>query len=97
MNQTEITNNNVSNTSWMKIGFFSGIGSGLAMMIFVFVGLLFLIPGLIIVMKQLKKPKNERSTGWLVFGFILMGLGVIVGLGVGVSLFGTLIVESLSE
>lgn len=69
------------------MGFFGGLGSGLALMIFTFIGMVFFIPGLIIVLKQNKKPKDQRSTGMLVLGFILMGLGMIVGMGLGFGVF----------
>lgn len=44
-------------------------------------GLAFGIPGFILVTRENQKPKSRRNTGLLVFGFILMALGVVFGLG----------------
>lgn len=73
--------------SYVKIGFGFGIGSLLAGMIFIALAMILFIPGFIIVSKQHKLPKEKRSTAWLVFGYILMGLGMILGLGFGASAF----------
>ena len=45
------------------------------------IGLAFGIPGLILVTRENKKPKDSRNTALLVLGFILMALGVMFGLG----------------
>lgn len=68
-------------------GFGLSIGSFAAVMIFLIIAMLFFIPGFIIVMKQRKLEKEKRSTGQLVTGYILMGIGVIVGLGFGAGVF----------
>lgn len=44
-------------------------------------GLAFGIPGFILVTRENQKPKSRRNMGLLVFGFILMALGVVFGLG----------------
>lgn len=44
-------------------------------------GMAFGIPGAILVMRENKKPKKDRSTILLVIGFILMIIGVALGLG----------------
>lgn len=72
---------------YMRVGFGLGIGGILAGMIFIFIAMLFFIPGFIIVMKQNNKPKEDRKTSWLVFGFILMAIGMIIGLGFGAGVF----------
>jgi hypothetical protein len=82
--QTTVSEITVSNGTSFSMGFFGGLGSGLATMIFMFVGLLFFIPGLIIVLKQHKLPKEKRSKGLLVTGYILLAIGAIVGMGLGV-------------
>ena len=71
----------------MKFGFGVTVGSYLASMIFLFIAMLFFIPGLIIVIKQNKKPTEERKTSLLVLGFVLMAIGMIFGLGFGASAF----------
>ncbi len=82
---------------YMKIGFGLGLGSSLAYMILIFFAMLLFIPGFIIVYKQNKLPKEARSTGWMVFGFILMGLGMILGLGFGAGAFFGLLGDSMGE
>jgi hypothetical protein len=78
---------------YVKAGFGLGLGSIAAVIIALIVAACLFIPGFMIVFKQNKLPKEERSTGWLVFGYILMALGMIIGLGFGVGVF----FESLSS
>lgn len=82
-----------STGSFIKAGFGLGIGSILAMIIFMIIALALFIPGFIIVKKQHAKPKGERETGLLVTGYVLMGLGVVLGLGFG----GSALLSLLSE
>ena len=72
---------------YAKVGFGLGLGSLAAFLIFTCIALVFFIPGFIIVIKQRKLPKEERNTTLQVVGFILMGIGMIVGLGFGASVF----------
>ena len=44
-------------------------------------GMAFGIPGLILVTRENKKPKSSRNQALLILGFILMALGVALGLG----------------
>lgn len=81
--------------SFMKAGFGLGLGSMMAAVLFIAVGAALFVPGYIIVAKQNKKPKEERSTGLLVAGFVLMGIGMIVGLGFGAGPFFGALTESL--
>lgn len=39
------------------------------------------IPGFILVTRENRKPKSKRNTTLLILGFILMALGVALGLG----------------
>lgn len=39
------------------------------------------IPGFILVTRENKKPKSRRNQALLILGFILMALGVALGLG----------------
>lgn len=75
---------------YIRIGFGISLGSIFALIISMAVALALFVPGFVIVVRQRKLPKEERSTGWLVFGFVLMALGVAAGLGLG---FGALIGE----
>jgi hypothetical protein len=47
----------------------------------VVLGMAFGIPGLILVTRENKKPKSQRNQTLLILGFILMALGVALGLG----------------
>lgn len=61
---------------------FAGTAGGLAAISGALVlGLVFGIPGFIIITRENAKLKSQRSTAMLVLGFILMALGVIFGLG----------------
>jgi hypothetical protein len=44
-------------------------------------GMAFGIPGLILVTRENQKPKSRRNQTLLILGFILMALGVALGLG----------------
>lgn len=44
-------------------------------------GMAFGIPGLILVTKENAKPKSQRNQSMLIIGFILMAIGVALGLG----------------
>ena len=77
----------VSGKTAFNMGFFGGLGSGIAFMIFTLIGLLFFIPGLIIIIKQHKKPKEQRNKTALVFGYVLMFLGLVVAGGIGIGVF----------
>ena len=72
---------------YIKMGFGLGLGSAVVFMILTFVAMLFFIPGFIMVYKQNKLPKEQRKTGLLIVGFILMGIGMIIGLGFGAGAF----------
>lgn len=49
-------------------------------------GIIMLIAGIVIVMKQSKKPKEQRSNAWVATGYALMGVGLVVGIGAGIML-----------
>jgi hypothetical protein len=44
-------------------------------------GMAFGIPGLILVTRENQKPKSQRDQTLLILGFMLMALGVALGLG----------------
>lgn len=75
----------ISGTSWLKMGFFSGLGSGLSIIIFMIIALLFFIPGLLIVLKEVKKnkklEKEDKKYGMMIFGFVLMFIGGVISMG----------------
>ena len=73
--------------AYVKAGFGVGLGTAAVIIILTLLAVAFFIPGFIIVRRQFKLPKEERSTGMIVLGFILMGIGMIVGLGFGIGIF----------
>ena len=67
--------------SLIKTGFGISVGMFLAQMIFIFIGLVFFIPGYILFRKA--SSDKEKSSGSQIGGIVLMGLGVVVMGGVG--------------
>lgn len=61
----------------------AAFGTGLGLAGNLLLGLAFLIPGLLIVTRENRKPRSSRNTALLVIGFIMMVLGVVLGLGMG--------------
>lgn len=72
----------------VKYSFASGLGFMGSVVVYMFVGMLFLIPGIYLVMKEHKKPKEKRSTGMQILGVILIAIGCVIGLGMGSSFLG---------
>lgn len=56
-------------------GFLTAVSGALVL------GMAFGIPGLILVTRETKKPKSSRNMVLLILGYILMILGVALGLG----------------
>lgn len=69
--------------SAFKLGFGAGLGLLLANVLFILVGMALFVPGLIMYSKEKKKAEGEKSTTKVVFAFILMGVGCVIGLGLG--------------
>jgi hypothetical protein len=66
-----------------------GIGLGMmgSFILYMFIAVLLFVPGFILVKKEHAKPKDKQSDGMKAFGYILMGLGMIFGLGFGAGFF----------
>jgi len=64
-----------------KMSFVYGLGTWASLTVSILIGLVFGIPGMILLMQENKKPKSERNMALLIVGFILMALGVAFGLG----------------
>mgnify|MGYP003350432122 CR=1 FL=1 len=77
---------------YARVGFGFGLGSLMSMMIFVFLGFVFFISGFILVKREKKneKDKKEVNESLKILGYVLMGVGVILGLGMG---FGSMLSE----
>ena len=72
--------------SFFKAGLGIGLGAGVAQIIFLLLGCLFLIPGAFLFYKEHKKPAEERDKTMLVVSLILAVIGGILTLGVGFGL-----------
>lgn len=73
----------------VRFGFGVGLGSGLAMILFMLVAAIMFVPGFIMVKQEQKKKKEGKEVNMtkLVIGYVLMGLGMIMGLGFGAGTF----------
>lgn len=74
-------------------GLGAGLGAGLSTMLFIFLGLLFFIPGVVLLSQERKKPKDQQSSSMVILAFVLMGIGCVVGLGTGAGFLFSSIME----
>jgi len=81
-----------SNNVWF--GFAAGLGINLASLIFIFIGMALFIPGLILLSKEKKKPKEEKNQTNIYIAYGLMAVGCILGLGLGAGFLFTEILNS---
>lgn len=72
---------------YARAGFGTGLGFFASFMVYMFIGALFFIPGFILVNREQAKPKEQQNQTMKVIGYILMFIGMIVGLGFGVGTF----------
>ena len=70
---------------YVKAGFGLGVGSILATLIFVAVGLALFIWGYMMWKGESRKPRAAQNRGRAVAGLVLMGIGCLLGLGMGLS------------
>ncbi len=74
-----------------KQGFGFSLGGLGAVVVYIFVAMLFFIPGVLILANEKQKAKESRNTTMLVVAYVLMFIGCIVGLGLGAdTIFGSL-------
>jgi|LakMenE18May11ns_1017448.scaffolds.fasta_scaffold9958273_9 hypothetical protein len=66
-----------------KFGLGAGLGAGISTMIFIILGLAFFFPGLYLLSQERKKPKDKQNQSNIIGAYILMGLGVVFGMGIG--------------
>jgi hypothetical protein len=79
---------------YAKAGFGITLGGIGAMAIAIILGLALFIPGFVIVNLEQKKPKDKQRLSMKVIGYVMMCLGVALGLGIGA---GSLLTELGSE
>jgi hypothetical protein len=80
---------------YAKAGFGLGLGSMGVFILSLLLAVLFFVPGFIIVKRQQKLPKDQQSQGKKVLGYILMAIGMIIGLGFGAGVFFSLLGEDI--
>lgn len=79
--------------NYVKAGFGLGAGSMLASMIFVFIGMLFFFPGLVLLSNERKKPQEEQNKTNMKIAYVLMIIGAIFGMGMGFNFIASGIME----
>lgn len=72
--------------SYFDMGFQFTSGGLVATVLLMFLAIVLFIPGFIIVNIQNKKPKEQQNMGMKIFGYILMVLGCVLGIGLGFSI-----------
>ena len=83
-------------TDAAKMSFAMSFGAVGGFVVYLLVAMAFLVPGVIIILSQLKKTKAQRSTGLLVIGFVLAFIGVALGFGMGAGSVFDLLGDSFS-
>jgi hypothetical protein len=69
----------------VKTGFGLGLGLFASQIIFILFGLLFFIPGFIMVSKA--RDSKQKGSSEQIGGLVLMGIGVVIMGGLGLGLF----------
>lgn len=70
-----LINKEMSISEYIKIGFGIGIGSAIANILLLVLGVIFFAPGVALAYRELKKPKEERNMSLLIVGGILTVIG----------------------
>ena len=76
-----------------NFGLGAGLGAGLSTMLYIFIGMLFFIPGVVLLSQERKKPKDKQNSSMVILAFVLMAIGSIVGLGMGAGFLFSSIME----
>ena len=62
-----------------------GLGFMASVIVYTFVGMLLFVPGFILLKKEQKKQNPSDLVK--IFAYVLMGMGMIIGLGLGAGVF----------
>lgn len=65
----------------LKNYFKAGFGTSAGFATTLLIGMAFAVPGLVLVMKENKKPQESRNTATLIIGFLLLFIGVALTFG----------------
>lgn len=69
-----------------RFGLGAGAGFFLIKVVSVIIGLAFIVPGALLLLKENKKSIEERQTSNYILPIVLIGVGVIVGGGIGIGI-----------
>jgi hypothetical protein len=69
--------------SAFTFGLGASLGAAFITMLLIGLALLFFIPGLLMLSAERKKKKEDQDESKLIIAYVLMGIGVILGLGMG--------------
>lgn len=70
-------------------GFQFTLGSLAAVAVYILVGLVFIIPGMFLIIKEKKKAAGDRNKTLIIIGMVLVGLGSVIALGLGFGMLAT--------
>lgn len=73
--------------NYAKPAFGLGLGIMGSFILYMFIAVIFFVPGFILVKKEHTKSKDKQSDMTKGLGYALMGLGMIFGLGFGAGIF----------
>ena len=79
--------------SAFNFGLGAGLGAGLSTMLYIFLGMIFFVPGILLLSQERKKTKDKQNQSMVILAFVLMVIGCIVGLGTGASFLFSSIME----
>ncbi len=75
--------------SLISDGFQFTLGSLAAVAVYILVGLIFIIPGMFLILKEKKKQASQRNKTMIIIGMVLVGLGSVIALGLGFGMLAT--------
>jgi len=64
-----------------------GLGFMASIVVYTFLGMLLFVPGFILLKKEQRKSKELQSDSIKIVAYVLMGMGMIIGLGLGAGVF----------
>ena len=73
----------ISIFEYARMAFGTGLGFFASLIVYIFIAMVFFIPGFILVLREHNKPKEKRNNVLLGIGYVLMIFGVIIGMGMG--------------
>lgn len=72
---------------YIRPAFGSGLGLFGSVIVYMFVAVLFFVPGFVLVKRENAKEKEKQSVAVKAVGYFLMAMGMIIGMGFGAGAF----------